>query len=42
MPIGFVCHDIHGAGSRKVFSSSAYKYIDVLIKSGFRQCSGAP
>ena len=42
MPIGFVCHGMHGAGSRKVFSSLAYKYIDVLIFNGFRQCSGTP
>jgi len=40
MPIGLFCHGLHGAGTRKVFSSLAYKYIDVLIRSGFRQCGG--
>jgi hypothetical protein len=41
MPIGLFCRGLHDAGARKIFSSLAYKYIDVLILSGFRQCGGA-
>jgi len=41
MPIGLFCRGLHGVGARKIFSSLAYKYIDVLIRSGFRQCDGA-
>ena len=41
MPIGLFCRGFNGAGARKVFSSLAYKYIDVPILSGFRQCDGA-
>jgi hypothetical protein len=30
-PHRVVCHGLHGAGARKVFSSLAYECIDVLI-----------
>ncbi len=38
MPIGFVCHGMHGADNRKVISSDIYECTDALIFSGFRQC----
>ena len=38
MPIGFVCHGMHGADNRKVISSDIYECTDALILSGFRQC----
>ena len=42
MPIGFICHGMHGVDNRKVISSDIYKCTDALILSGFRQCSETP